>query len=73
MFYYNKLLMKGDVRVCVKQCMTQDAALEDADALRGYYNDTGSSFCWYNVEPDQFKDGASNNRDTCPDLPIEKQ
>ena len=33
-FYYQQLLMKGDVRVCVKKCMTQENALETDEDLK---------------------------------------
>ena len=37
-----------------------------------YFNNTGSSFCWYNIDREGFKDG-SGNKDTCPNLPIQQQ
>ena len=33
-FYYQQLLMKGDVRVCVKKCMTQENALETEEDMK---------------------------------------
>lgn len=59
------------VAVCVKSCPTKSQT--NVADLQTFFNDTGTSLCWYDIPRDSFFDGNSNDLDKCPNLPIEAQ
>lgn len=59
------------VAVCVKSCPTKSQT--NVADLQTFFNDTGTSLCWYDILRDSFFDGNSNGLDKCPNLPIEAQ
>nr|XP_011433539.2 choline transporter-like protein 1 [Crassostrea gigas] len=59
------------VAVCVKSCPTKSQT--NVADLQTFFNDTGTSLCWYDIPRDSFFDGNSNGLDKCPNLPIEAQ
>ncbi|XP_061166170.1 choline transporter-like protein 1 [Saccostrea echinata] len=79
LFFYDKSIfanyVPGDyitvdtTALCVKTCPTYP--ISSVTELQGFYNNTGSSLCWYDVPREAYFDGNSNGRDRCPRLPIE--
>lgn len=81
LFFYDKSIFVNYVpgshittdraAVCVRSCPSR--ALSNVAELQAFYNQTGSSLCWYDVPPGSFFDGAAHGRDRCPSLAIEPQ
>nr|XP_022315976.1 choline transporter-like protein 1 [Crassostrea virginica]XP_022315977.1 choline transporter-like protein 1 [Crassostrea virginica] len=79
LFFYDKSIFVNYVpgshittdraAVCVRSCPSR--ALNNVADLQAFYNQTGSSLCWYDVPPGSFFDGAAHGRDRCPSLAIE--